>query len=108
MKLQHNFPIEADAEPEAETAEVVERHAKVAEIINRHLEAIHAEIAVLDPGVLNVDHAGDNAEIARQVLTALVGQLRGYAAGRKADDLRRPRLRLRRSTPRPPRWIPTC
>jgi hypothetical protein len=58
----------------------------VAEIIRRHLKDIHTEIQRLDPEMLNLDDAGDKAEIARQVLTALVDQLRGFAS--VAEDCR--------------------
>jgi hypothetical protein len=83
MKLQHTFP--KPGEYLRDTAswgfedEVSERHHKVAEIIDRHLTAMRQEILRLDPKTMNIDGAGDEAEIARQVLTALVDQLRGFA-----------------------------
>jgi hypothetical protein len=59
---------------------VTERHHEVAAIIARHLKEIRQEIMDLDPGMMNLDQAGDRAEIARQVLTALVDQLRNFAS----------------------------
>ena len=60
--------------------EVGERHAKVSEIIARGLARIGHEIVALDPETLNLDNAADRAEIARQVITQLVLQLRGFSA----------------------------
>jgi hypothetical protein len=60
---------------------VAERHAKVAEIIARHLAAIKAEILALDPETMNIDDAGDKAEIVLQVAQELVDQLRGFSSG---------------------------
>jgi hypothetical protein len=60
------------------------RSTKVAEIISRHLKAIHDEILEFDERTLNVEYAGDRAEIARQVLVELVDQLRGFATGSRA------------------------
>jgi hypothetical protein len=60
---------------------VAERHARVAKIIALHLDAIKAEIAAFDPETLNIDNAGDRAEIACQVLAMLVDQLRGFGSG---------------------------
>jgi len=68
--------------------EVDIRHHKVVDIIRRHLKDIHAEIQRLDSEMLNLDDAGDKAEIARQVLTALVDQLRGFASGSRQADCR--------------------
>jgi hypothetical protein len=57
------------------------RHRKVAEIINRRLREIKAEILRLDCKTMNIDSAGDQSEIARQVLTLLVDRFRGFAVG---------------------------
>jgi hypothetical protein len=64
---------------------VAERHAKVSEIIAKHIKAIKDEILALDPETLNIDGAGDMAEVARQVLDALVEQLRGFSRGARSD-----------------------
>ena len=90
MKLQHTFPTTRFADEHAPALgaidrSVIDRHDKVAEIVDRHLTAMHAEIEELDPHphMLNIDGAGDAAEIARQVMTALVDRLRAFAvAGR--------------------------
>jgi hypothetical protein len=63
---------------------VAERHAKVSEVVARHLKAIHDEIVALDPETMNIDDAGDKAEIARQVLATLVDQLRGFGSGARS------------------------
>jgi hypothetical protein len=64
---------------------VAERHGKVAEIIRRHRAAIHAEISAFDKESLNIDDAGDKAELARQVLGELVDQLRGFGNGARME-----------------------
>jgi len=94
MKITHTYPKTTQDElhekhgapPIDEVDEkVMARHHKVAEIINRHLEEIEAEILRLDPGTLNLDNAGDKAEVARQVLTLLVDQLRGFGVGSRNE-----------------------
>ena len=64
---------------------VAQRHAKVADIIARHLAAMKAEILAFDPETLNIDNAGDRAEIARQVLTMLTDQLRAFGSGARRE-----------------------
>lgn len=64
---------------------VAERHAKVSEIIAKHLKAMHDEILAVDPKSMNIDNAGDQAEIVRQVIEALVKQLRGFGSGARLD-----------------------
>jgi hypothetical protein len=46
-----------------------------------HLTAMKDEIGAFDPESLNIDNVGDRAEIARQVLTILVDELRGFGTG---------------------------
>jgi hypothetical protein len=98
-KLQHTFPKptfmdeELAKRPLDKTEQAVtDRHHQVAEIIDRHLKELHQEILELDPKSMNMDGAGDQAEIARQVLTALVDQLRGFAVGSR-NDIRQDRAR---------------
>ena len=68
---------------------VAERHNKVSEIIARHLKALHDEILGYDHDSMNIDNAGDRAEIVRQVVDELVKQLRGFAAGARRDKVER-------------------
>jgi hypothetical protein len=90
MKLEHSLP-KSEGErygpfrPNQYDAIVIARHHKVAEIINRHLELISKEVLSLDEETMNIDAAGDQAEIARQVLTALVERLRGFASGSRQE-----------------------
>jgi len=63
-----------------------DRHAKVSEIIARGLERIRVEIEDLDPDLANIDHAGDGAEIIRQVSHNLMVQLRAFATGMRRDE----------------------
>jgi hypothetical protein len=69
----------------ASSGSLFERHGKVAEIIRRHRAAIHAEISAFDKESLNIDEAGDKAEIARQVLGEVVDQLRGFGVGARMN-----------------------
>jgi hypothetical protein len=84
MKLKHAYPTTrpdiAARQPDVFEQETIDRHHQVAEIIARHLDAIQAEIIALDQETMNIEFAGDHAEIARQVLTLLVDQLRGFSA----------------------------
>jgi hypothetical protein len=91
MKLKHIEPVDEDAAwretlplGKFESA-VIERHDKVTAIISRHLKEIHAEVLQLDPATLNIDNAGDEAEIARQVLTVLADRLRGFSVGSRTQ-----------------------
>jgi hypothetical protein len=72
---------------------VAQRHAKVGEIVARHLKAIHDEVIALDPETMNIDDAGDKAEIARQVLVPLVEQLRGFGSGARMGRAEKERER---------------
>jgi hypothetical protein len=70
---------------DAERHIVAERHDKISAIITKHLEAMYEEILDVDPTTMNIDVAGNKAEIARHVLDALVKQLRYFAAGARRD-----------------------
>lgn len=93
MKIEHAYPrnpmdeIAARHGLDPSEEELISRHHKVAEIIHRHLEEIQQEILRLDPDTMNIDNAGDQAEIARQVLALLVGQLRGFGVGARDPRL---------------------
>jgi hypothetical protein len=98
MKLHHTFPKpsyldqERHALPLDEVDQaVVDRHDKVAEIIDRHLKEMHQEILRLDHYASNMDNAGDQAEVARQVMTALVDQMRGFSVGNQTEIRQRRR-----------------
>jgi hypothetical protein len=105
MKITHTYPKTTQDEfdekwgappPDKVDEKVMARHHKVAEIINRHLREIEDEILRFDPDAMNMDNAGDKAEIARQVLTLLVDQLRGFGVGNRneirGDQKRRAKL----------------
>ena len=84
MKLNHadDTPTDYGLQLTKFDEQVISRHHKVAEIIRRHLKEIREEVLHLDPETMNIDNAGDRAEIARQVLGALVDQLRGLVHSR--------------------------
>jgi hypothetical protein len=69
--------------------EVAARHAKMAELISRRLQGwlkeLRDEVNRLDPETLNIDSAGDKAELARQVLTVLVDRLHGFGTGARLE-----------------------
>lgn len=51
------------------------------------------KVLALDPETMNIDDAGDKAEIARQVLVPLVEQLRGFGSGARMDRAEKERER---------------